>query len=138
MKFTLTKNISNCKDAENIRKSVFINEQGFKIEFDDTDKTAYHVVCFDNDKAIGTARFFPEDNAYRIGRVAVLPCGRGKGTGSLIMQFCESEIKNLGGTKIVISAQKRALHFYESLGYIQDGKEYMDEHVPHVSMYKII
>lgn len=46
------------KEAKDIRREVFIDEQGFKNEFDDIDITAIHLVCYDKEKPIGTARIF--------------------------------------------------------------------------------
>ena len=50
-------------DSILVREEVFIREQGFIEEFDDTDKIACHLVAFDGDKPVGTCRFF--FNKYR-------------------------------------------------------------------------
>lgn len=39
-----------CEDAKQIRTEVFVAEQGFKIEFDDTDTVAKHIVGYDCEK----------------------------------------------------------------------------------------
>ena len=36
-----------CDDAKKIRTEVFVNEQGFSVEFDDIDDIAVHVVGYD-------------------------------------------------------------------------------------------
>ena len=62
-----------CDDAKQIRISVFVEEQGFEIEFDDTDKIAKHIVGYDNNKPVAVCRYFYDDehNSYMIGRIAV-------------------------------------------------------------------
>lgn len=68
-----TKTYTNLpQEAKEIRIEVFMKEQGFENEFDDIDDISHHIVVFDNQKPIGTCRFFKENDHYTIGRVAVL------------------------------------------------------------------
>lgn len=60
------------QEAKDIRIEVFMKEQGFENEFDDIDNISFHIVVFDEEKPIGTCRFFKENDHYTIGRVAVL------------------------------------------------------------------
>lgn len=60
------------QEAKDIRIEVFMKEQGFENEFDDIDDMSHHIVVFDEEKPIGTCRFFKENDHYTIGRVAVL------------------------------------------------------------------
>lgn len=46
------------EEAKTIREAVFINEQGFKDEFDEIDDVAKHVLLFEGDIPVGTCRFF--------------------------------------------------------------------------------
>ena len=49
------------KQAMEIRKTVFVDEQGFQNEFDDIDFIAVHFVLFDDlDMPIATCRVFKE------------------------------------------------------------------------------
>ena len=36
--------------------------------------------------------------------------------------------------KIVVSSQTRVRGFYESLGFVAEGKEYLDQFCPHIKM----
>lgn len=56
--FKMNYGTENFEDEKHIREIVFIDEQGFENEFDNTDKTAYHVVAYENEKAVACARFF--------------------------------------------------------------------------------
>lgn len=83
------------QDAKDIRIEVFMNEQGFENEFDEIDTISHHIVAFDEEKPIGTCRFFKENNHYTIGRVAVLKEYRNQHIGNLLIRTAEKEIKKL-------------------------------------------
>lgn len=139
-------------EAQKIRQTVFVTEQGFQEEFDQTDRISLHLVAFYQTTAIATARIFPasplspiqDDSSFRkppsdewhVGRVAVLKEWRRKGVGRIIMLAAEREIILQGGTVAVLSAQKRALDFYQALGYQTTGDFYSDEGYPHIQMTK--
>ena len=124
--------------AKDIRIGVFMKEQGFENEFDDIDDMSHHIVVFDDEKPIGTCRFFLENAHYIIGRVAVLKEYRNQHIGKLLLESAEKEIKNLNGDLIVVHAQVRVSPFYEKQGYIQFGQIDDDEGVPHMWMKKRI
>ncbi len=130
------------KDAAFIREEVFVKEQGFCNEFDDIDKRAIHLVIYIEGKPAGTGRTFVDDknssNVYTIGRLAVLKAYRKEHLGSRLMNLLEAKIQELGGKKIVLSAQCRVRHFYESLGYQASGEIYLDEYCPHIHMEKLL
>ena len=126
------------QDAKDIRIEVFMKEQGFENEFDDIDDISFHIVVFDEEKPIGTCRFFKENNHYTIGRVAVLKEYRNQHIGNVLLERAEKEIKKLNGDLIVVHAQVRVSPFYENQGYIQFGQIDDDEGVPHMWMKKKI
>ena len=125
-------------DIKQIRIDVFINEQGFENEFDDIDKTAKFVLLSIDGKAVGTCRFFPSniDGDAHIGRMAVRKLYRGQNLGSKIMHAAENGIRRDGCKTCSLSAQVQARPFYESLGYVAEGEEYLDEGCPHILMRK--
>lgn len=126
------------QEAKDIRIEVFMKEQGFENEFDDIDNISFHIVVFDEEKPIGTCRFFKENDHYTIGRVAVLKEYRNQHIGNLLLKSAEKEIKKLNGDLIVVHAQARVSPFYENQGYIQFGQIDDDEGVPHMWMKKKI
>lgn len=127
------------KEASEIRQTVFMKEQGFSYEFDERDNTAKHILLFADDNAVAVGRFFTDDNKeWHIGRLAVLKEYRGMNLGKEIMLCIENEIKNLGGSKAVLSAQLQAKSFYEKCGYSAKGDIYFDEHVEHINMEKFL
>ena len=125
-------------EIKQIRIDVFINEQGFENEFDDIDETAKFVLLSIDGRAVGTCRFFPsniEGDAH-IGRMAVRKLYRGQNLGSKIMHAAENGIRRDGFKTCSLSAQVQARPFYESLGYVAEGEEYLDEGCPHILMRK--
>lgn len=126
------------QEAKDIRIEVFMKEQGFENEFDDIDNISFHIVVFDEEKPIGTCRFFKENDHYTIGRVAVLKEYRNQHIGNVLLESAEKEIKKLNGDLIVVHAQVRVSPFYENQGYIQFGQIDDDEGVPHMWMKKRI
>ena len=125
-------------DARRIRTEVFVEEQGFKVEFDETDNTAVHLVMYDGDTAAAVCRYFfdKDHGCFMIGRVAVSKQYRGKHLGSEIMKEAEKFIVADGGTTLAVSAQCRVREFYEKLGYTACSAEYLDEYCPHILMSK--
>lgn len=143
MNLTLKSSIGleNLPEAKEIRINVFINEQGFKSEFDEIDDFAYHIVYLDDGKPICTGRCYKDkedENNYHIGRVAVIKQYRNRHLGSLIMKTLEDYIRQIGGKSVQLSAQVTAMKFYNNCGYNEEGPEYLDEFCPHVKMIKII
>lgn len=138
MKIVVSKGIN--EDIKALRQSVFVEEQGFVNEFDETDSTAYHAAVYENEKCVAVGRLYSDDDyiTCHIGRVAVDKEYRKYGFGRIIMQTLEEKAKILGCKKITLSAQCQAQSFYEKNGYIKTGDIYLDEHCPHIEMYKIL
>jgi len=131
-------------DAFAVRKTVFVEEQGFslEIELDEIDAVAHHVVFYDReDKPVGCGRIFPdkaEPGTWIIGRVAALAHLRGTGLGRLLIEEMERRAKALGAVKTVLGAQCRAAGFYRRMGYSPFGEHYYEEACEHVHMHKVL
>lgn len=126
--------------AKNIRKIVFIAEQGFENEFDDIDNIAKHIVIYEDNLAIGTCRIFynNERKYYQIGRIAIIKEYKGKGYGNILLDASETEIIKNNGNIIELALQKRISHFYLKNGFTMLNEKYNDEGCPHIWMKKII
>lgn len=134
--FKVTNTLS--EDEKMIRETVFIEEQKFKIEFDDIDDIATHIVMYLDNHPFGCCRLYKQENEYHIGRIAVLKPYRGKGYGEKILLEAEKVAKKMGADSISLSAQVRASGFYEKLGYKKYGEIYFDEYCEHIAMKKDI
>lgn len=126
-------------DAKEIRKRVFVDEQGFQDEYDETDAKSVHFVLSDQELPVATCRVFwdEERSAYALGRFAVIREYRGRNMGSLLIKEAEDYVRSKGGTGIVLHAQCRAAGFYRKSGYAEFGSVEMEEGCPHIWMRKI-
>ena len=123
-----------------VRKTVFVEEQGFRDEFDLTDDIADHFVMLDVEAPIGTCRVFPDEKSggYILGRLAVLAQYRGMGLGSDLVSHAESYLREIGAKELRLHAQCRAVSFYNKLGYIEFGEVEYEENCPHIWMKKLL
>ena len=128
------------KEAELIRKTVFMDEQGFKDEFDDIDSKAFHIVLFSYNEPAATCRVFFDESAdsYVLGRLAVMKQFRGQSLGAKAVAEAEKLAASKGGKSIVLHAQCRVSEFYEKQGYVRFGETDYDEGCEHIWMKKNI
>ena len=126
------------EEAKLIRTRVFMEEQGFQNEFDETDERSVHVVLLESAEPIAACRFYYSKTrqCYVIGRLAVLKEYRGRDLGSRLLMAAEKEIVSRNGDAAELSAQVRARGFYEKNGYVSLEEVHMDEGCPHVWMRK--
>lgn len=134
-------------DLISIRTTVFIQEQHVSAadEWDGLDEEALHFLALaENGEAIGCARLLIEpapDTSekkplYHIGRVAILKDFRNQGVGHQLMQSVLAYCKQTAPENCVyLHAQTERRHFYETLGFIADGNEFMDAGIAHISMH---
>lgn len=129
------------REALNIRRKVFVEEQGVpeEEELDGKDPESVHVLLEKEGKFIGTARIRKIDNGtFKIERVAILKEERGKGHGRFLMESIEKELSSKGVQKIVLNAQIQVRKFYERLGYREEGEIFYEANIPHVKMVKVV
>jgi len=122
-----------------LRNEVFIVEQNcIYNDTDGKDQSAWHLMAIEGDKLIAYTRILPPGISYSdpaIGRVVTAPSTRRSGLGKELMkrsiEACE---KLFGKTSITLNAQVYLQSFYESLGFIVVGEEYLDDEIPHIRM----
>lgn len=121
------------KDAKLIREQVFIQEQGIapEDEWDDLDATVLHFIVYDCERPIATARLLPQ---HSVGRVAVLLSYRKQGVGKILMQHIIDYARQQNLSYLKLSAQTYVTAFYEALGFVVQGEEYLDCGIPHIDM----
>ncbi len=121
-------------DLREIREQVFIVEQNVPsvAEWDDIDEQSLHVVARDGEgRPVGTGRLNPQ---HTIGRVAVIAAWRGRGVGVALMRALLSSARERGIRRVELHSQTHATGFYERLGFIAFGEEYMECEIAHRSM----
>ncbi len=150
-------------DAFEVRRRVFMEEQGYENEFDgiDDDAACLHLTAYADGELAGCARVFPEplehaqapeaprspvspfdegvtsDAIYLLGRVAVLPEYRGRGIASQLVKASDEAARDAGAKVCKLHAQEYVRDLYAKLGYVQiSDVDYEDEGQPHLWMAK--
>lgn len=129
-----TRDIAACRA---LRRVVFIDEQGVSEadEVDDLDEAALHLLAVRDGRPVGTARLLVAGETVKVGRVCVLADQRGQGLGAALMQAAVGLARGLPGVGCVkLGAQTHALGFYERLGFVAFGPEFLDAGIPHRDM----
>lgn len=130
--------------ALDVRRSVFIEEQGIdeELERDDKDGTATHAIAEVSGTVIATGRFAIGiqygERIARVGRIAVLINYRRRGIATKILNALEAEAKRNGIFKIELHSQKYIQPFYSFCGYRAEGIAFFEAGIEHISMVKVI
>lgn len=134
MKIERTTDLAACHA---LRRAVFIEEQGVSEfeELDDKDDQAIHLLAWQNDRPVGSARILLLGDTGKIGRVCVLPQARGTGLGTALIRAALDVLRGQPGiVRAKLGAQTHALGFYEKLGFAAYGPVYDDAGIPHRDM----
>jgi ElaA protein len=123
-----------------LRQEVFVVEQDcVYLDNDDLDQIAHHLLGFDSVGLCTYTRLLPPDTSYKnassIGRVINHIRTRKLGEGKRLMQISIKRIKSIyPNHPVKISAQTYLQKFYEGLGFIKIGDEYLEDGIPHIPM----
>ena len=130
-----------------LRELVFIGEQGISVdvERDGLDDLAWHLLAWDAEEPVGTARVLgldaehkmvrPEQAAVaKIGRMAVLPAKRRLGIGRQLLDAALELARRHGIERAELSAQEYVVSFYERAGFRAEGERYEEAGIPHCRM----
>ena len=120
-----------------LRAEVFVAEQRCAyLDPDGRDKNCYHMICTENGKMKGYLRILPPGeffNEASIGRVLVTDRKRGIAT-EMVRRALDFIDKELHQDTVRVEAQTYAVGLYEKFGFEKEGKEFMDEGIPHIQM----
>jgi len=117
-----------------LRQDVFVVEQQCPyadLDGLDDDPGTRHVVLRDGESVIGYARVLDERVHWRIGRVVLAPAARGRGLADVLM---ETALQVCPDRDVVLDAQVPLARWYESLGFMVSGEEFLEDGIPHVPM----
>ncbi|WP_191858449.1 GNAT family N-acetyltransferase [Hanstruepera ponticola] len=134
-------NTKELYDLLQLRSEVFVVEQDCVYQdIDGKDMKAYHILGYKNDELVAYTRVFKTGDYFErasIGRVVVKKSERHHKYGYDIMKASISLIENVfNETEILISAQTYLGNFYNKLGFIEIGEEYLEDGIPHIKMIK--
>lgn len=124
-------------DCLAIRRKVFVEEQHVpeEMEYDGLDAASRHFAVRGDEGLIATCRVRLIGSAAKIERVAVLKDYRSRGIGGVLMKYILQEFARTGDIELFkLGAQSEAVPFYEKLGFVKRGQEYIDAGIPHYDM----
>ena len=121
-----------------LRRAVFIEEQGVAaaLDVDGLDEGCTQFLAWVSGVPIGTARLRIVDGEAKAERVAVLDDFRGHGVGRVLMNVLEVGARAQGLHTVFVHAQQAAVPFYERLGYLASGEQFLEAGIAHVAMRK--
>ena len=134
VRIDLTDDIATCLM---LRRTVFIEEQDVSEadELDDLDTECFHLLAWDGELPVGTARIQIVNQLAKIGRVCVIKSHRGTGLGVALIRGALDIAKSKDGVvRAKLGAQVHALGFYEALGFTAIGSVYDDAGIDHRDM----
>ncbi|QNP48698.1 YbgC/FadM family acyl-CoA thioesterase [Diaphorobacter aerolatus] len=130
------------QNASEVRKAVFIEEQGIspEIELDELDATAVHAVAFNRlDMPVATGRLLQDaPGEARIGRMAVARVLRGQRWGRAILDALVEESRRRGDARVILHAQCSAEGFYQRANFVAVGEPYEEAGIAHITMQKML
>lgn len=124
-------------DLLQLRTEVFVVEQNCPYqECDGVDKIAFHVLIWEGEKLIGTARIIPKTKELTsLGRIVIKKEKRVEGFGKLLMKSSlDYTLAELKPRVITMSAQTYLIAFYSAFGFKTVGEEYLEDDIPHIKM----
>ena len=124
-----------------LRSKVFVVEQNCVYQdIDNKDQKALHILGYQEKNLIAYARIFKPNDYFKlasIGRVVVAQKYRKHQYGYALMEAAIKAIQDyFKETNIAISAQEYLQKFYGNLGFIKEGKSYLEDGIPHIYMVK--
>lgn len=126
-----------------VRVEVFVDEQHVPLAeevdaLDDAPSTVHLLALGPLGAVLGTARVLADpahSGEVHVGRVAVRAAARGMGVGRALMRAAHAVALDDhaadGRVRSILSAQRQAFGFYESLGYTIVGDFYLDAGIEH-------
>ena len=126
-----------------LRSQVFVVEQHCVYQdVDGKDNKALHVLAYQETLLVGYTRIFKKGDYFEeasIGRVVIEEAHRGLNYGHDLMKASISALYDqLGKQSITISAQTYLIKFYNDLGFVEEGKIYLEDGIPHIKMVKSV
>jgi len=124
-----------------LRSEIFVVEQDCVYQdIDYQDQKALHILGYQNEKLVAYTRIFDAGVYFdqaSIGRVLVRENVRDHKYGYDIMNTSIDAItSNYGAQPIKISAQTYLKTFYNNLGFVELGEEYLEDGIPHIAMLR--
>lgn len=124
-----------------LRSEVFVVEQQCVFQdIDGDDREAHHLLGVQGGELKAYARCFgPGAKATEasIGRVVTRPTARGTGLGHALMGQAVAAVSQVWGPQAIrVGAQAHLAGFYAKHGFVDQGKPYIEDDIPHLEMIR--
>lgn len=140
MKITQVTSKEQWEKVYQLRKDVFVNEQGVPIEdeFDqhDNDPSTIHILLEIDDSPAATGRLRFLNKQGKLERICVHSRFRKHGLGKEIVLALEKIVRDKGLNAVYLHGQTQAEKFYQKLGYETKSEFFLEDGIPHYVMMK--
>jgi ElaA protein len=117
-----------------LRQQVFVVEQRCPypdLDGRDAEPGARHLLLEENGTLVGCLRLLDDGDAFRIGRVAVVPEARGRGLAARLM---ERAMAIVGDRRVRLDAQLGLTEWYAGFGFAATGPAFDEDGIMHRPM----
>lgn len=124
-----------------LRNEILRKPLGLDLLQEDLEKESdyFHYGMVDTNQVIACAVAIPVcGGKAKIRQMTVAPEYQKQGIGRLLLQHIEADLKQRCIEFIELDARTSAVSFYEKLGYIVEGEEFLSVTIPHLRMVKSI
>ena len=126
-------------EAAYIKRKVFIEEQGFaeNLVFDEQEQFAVHALVYqglNQINAVATGRIVFDGDTCTMNYIAVLNEYRGNHYGDFAVRLLLNKAFNVEIEKIIVNSPLTCIGFYEKIGFVQEGGEFIEAGVSQVKM----
>jgi len=123
-------------DLLRLRTDIFVVEQKCpypELDGRDLEPGARHFWLADDEgRVLATLRLLEDRSGeFRIGRVCTAADARGNGLSGRLMAAVVAEV---GSAPSVLDAQVTVKDFYARYGYVEQGEEFVEDGIPHITM----
>lgn len=128
-------------EAVELRNKVLRRPLGLKFDQRKLDQEFkdYHIACIDSAFIMGILLLTPKENGMvQMRQVAVHPSYQGMGIGRKLVNYAEAFAYLRNFEHIMLHARKESVLFYQKLGYMQKGEEFLEINIPHYYMEKTL
>jgi predicted GNAT family N-acyltransferase len=147
-RFRKSESPSDFEQALHLRTVVFVDEQAVPMdeERDEYDDEALHWLILDDatGEPVATGRMMSYQEGCqmrpvaKIGRIAVSRARRGQKLGDWVMREILNTVREAGYAQAILDAQTQVIPFYEKLGFVAEGDEFMDAGISHYRMRLVL
>ena len=117
-----------------LRSQVFVVEQDcpyLDLDGRDAEPSARHLWVEVDGLPVSTLRLLEDGEALRVGRVATAESARGAGLAAALVQ---AALGLAGERDVVLDAQSHLADWYAAFGFVPDGRDFVEDGIPHTPM----